>query len=265
MHYRNNLPALLIGGLLLLSVACKTSGDTTTQTDNNTAAFWEDAPLVWSDEFEGAELSTDNWLFETGDHGWGNKEWQNYVADTNVEVSNGTLKLIAEKTGEGQKTGDYTSTRLNSRKTFTYGRMEIRAKMPEHKGNGLWPALWMLGENIKTIGWPECGEIDMMEYVSFDPNVVHFTLHSKANNHKNNTQVSSGPIPLETIEEEFHNYGILWTRESLKFYLDDMENVQLTFMRPENANADNWPFDQPFYFLINIAVGGYLGRYAGSR
>lgn len=230
---------------------------------DDTPINWEDAKLVWSDEFDGDALSTEKWLFETGAHGWGNNEWQNYVADSNVEVSDGTLKIIAEKVGSGQKVGDYTSTRLNSKETFTFGRMEIRAKIPEHKGNGIWPALWMLGNDIQTVGWPQCGEIDMMEYVSFDPNTVHFTIHSTANNHTNGTQKGSGPITLETIEEEFHNYGLLWTDDYLKFYIDEIDNVVFTFEKPNAPNAQNWPFSKPFYFLMNIAVGGSWGGQQG--
>ncbi len=229
----------------------------------NAPDYWDNAKLVWSDEFDGTSLSVENWRFETGAHGWGNNEWQNYVANDNVEVSDGTLKIIARKTGNGQQVGDYTSTRLNSTEEFTYGRMEIRAKIPEHKGNGLWPALWMLGHDIQTIGWPACGEIDIMEYVSFDPGKVHFTIHSNANNHADGTQVSSGPVNLETIEEEFHNYGILWTEEYLRFYIDDIDNIKLNFARPANPTNDNWPFSKPFYFLMNIAVGGNWGGLNG--
>lgn len=233
------------------------------QEDVNAPDYWNDAEIVWNDEFDGTSISLEKWKFETGDHGWGNEEWQNYVEGTNVEISNGTLKIKALKTGEGQKVGDYTSTRLNSRKSFTYGRLEIRAKIPELKGNGLWPALWMLGENIATVGWPKCGEIDMMEYVSYDPDIVHFTIHSEANNHKIGTQKGSGPVRLETIEEEFHNYGILWTSQSIKFYVDEITNVKYTFEKPTPFNQDNWPFDKPFYFLMNIAVGGAWGGAQG--
>jgi beta-glucanase (GH16 family) len=231
--------------------------------DVNSPTYWDDATIVWQDEFDGTGLSSSHWTYETGAHGWGNNEWQNYIANDNVEVSDGTLKITAEKVGTGQKVGDYTSVRLNSTESFTYGRMEIRAKIPEHKGNGIWPALWMLGSNIGTAGWPACGEIDLMEYVSFDPNTVHFTIHSNANNHVAGTQVSSGPVNLETIEEEFHNYGVLWTSEYLKFYIDEIENIQLIFQKPTNSNLDNWPFSQSFYFLMNIAVGGNWGGLQG--
>lgn len=226
-------------------------------------AYWERAELVWADEFDGNALDADKWLFETGAHGWGNNEWQNYVAGDNVEVSQGILKITAKKTGAGQKAGDYTSARLNSRESFTYGRMEIRAKIPEHQGNGVWPALWMLGQDIKTTGWPGCGEIDIMEYVSYDPDTFHFSIHSTANNHKDGTQVTSGRLPLEDIEEEFHSYGILWTENYISFYLDDIENVKLSFSRPRPSTVANWPFSRPFYFLMNMAVGGDWGGQKG--
>ena len=231
--------------------------------DVNSPDYWTNAELVWSDEFEGNMLSAENWKFETGDHGWGNNELQNYVADDNVEVSDGTLKVHAIKNDDGLGTVTYTSARLNSKDAFTFGRLEIRAKIPEHKGNGIWPALWMLGSNIGSVGWPACGEIDIMEYVSFEPDQVHFSIHSLANNHTNGTQITSGPVPLETIEEEFHNYGILWTNQYIKFYIDDIDNVQLNFARPSGSSFESWPFSQPFYFLINIAVGGTWGGLQG--
>ena len=109
-----------------------------------------------------------------------------------MEVKDGTLRIIARKTGAGQRVGDYTSARINSRESFLYGRIEIRAKMPEYKGPGIWPALWMLGEKIGDLGWPLCGEIDLMEYISSKPDSVLMTIHSEANNHMNGTQLSSG-------------------------------------------------------------------------
>jgi len=219
--------------------------------------------LLWSDEFEGSEVDTTKWLFETGAHGWGNNEWQNYTPGDNAEVSGGVLRIIARKTGEGQKAGDYTSTRMNSKKSFTYGRMEVRAKMPDYRGPGLWPAIWMLGENIKEIGWPESGEIDIMEYVSRAPDSVLQTIHTGANNHMEGTQIGTGFMELETIEEEFHNYGIIWEEEVLHFYIDSPENITLSIERPDEYNQENWPFDKPFYFLLNMAVGGNLGGVEG--
>lgn len=223
--------------------------------------YWDDADLVWSDEFDGTTISTENWAFETGDHGWGNNELQNYMESGNAEVSDGILRITAKKETSGP--ANYSSARMNSKRAFTFGKIEFRAKMPDLKGKGIWPALWMLGANISNVGWPACGEIDIMEYVSYLPNTTHFSIHSTANNHVNGTQVTSGPLSLETIEEEFHVYGFLWTDKYLKFYIDDVDNIKLTFNSPTNANAENWPFDQPFYFLMNIAVGGNWGGVEG--
>jgi beta-glucanase (GH16 family) len=224
---------------------------------------WSVAELVWADEFDGDVVDTTKWKFETGAHGWGNNEWQNYTDGVNASVDNGLLRITAKKEGTGQKVGDYTSARLNSRQAFTYGRMEVRAKIPDLKGKGIWPAIWMLGSNIGEVGWPDCGEIDIMEYVSFAPDTLHFSIHSKANNHVQGTQVTSGPLQLTSIEEEFHNYGILWTEDYIKFYLDDIDNVKLSFDKPANPSQDNWPFSEPFYFLLNIAVGGNWGGQQG--
>ena len=219
--------------------------------------------LIWNDEFDGNQVDTAAWNNKIGAHGWGNNEWQNYTDGDNAEVSNGTLKIIAKKIGDGQKVGDYTSTRMTTKKSWKYGIMEIKAKIPSYRGNGLWPAIWMLGKNIESAGWPNCGEIDIMEYVSYDPNHVHQTIHSKANNHMIGTQVSTGPKLLTTIEEDFHTYGIIWNALSISFYIDDVSNILLRFDKPANANLDNWPFDQPFFFILNLAVGGNWGGRKG--
>ncbi|MDC7996076.1 glycoside hydrolase family 16 protein [Altibacter sp. HG106] len=219
--------------------------------------------LYWSDEFNGKQLDTLLWNYETGAHGWGNQEWQNYTAGDNVEVSDGTLKITARKVGKGQQPGDYTSTRLTSKDTFQYGRMEVRLKVPKETGPGLWPAAWMLGYDIETIGWPDCGEIDLMEYVSYDLNHVHMTFHTAANNHLQNTQITTGPMVLETIEESFHTYGILWSAQAITFYIDDPTNTKLRFTKPDDPTTANWPFDKPYFFLLNMAVGGAWGGQEG--
>lgn len=232
-----------------------TANESTTDTDSSA---WE---LVWSDEFDGDKLELEKWKYETGDNGWGNEEWQNYTAGENIEVGDGLLKIIAKKVGEGQKVGDYTSTRLNSKFSFTYGRVEVRAKMPELKGNGLWPAIWTLGENIKTVGWPRCGELDIMEYVSYRPEKVSSAIHMVARN--GGDCVGTGPVNLATAEEKFHVYGMDWTETQVKFFIDDPTNVTLTYDRPDTYDEDNWPFDSPQYVLLNLAVGGSWGGLEG--
>ncbi len=232
---------------------------TTAAIENPASKTSKDDGLIWSEEFDEDSIDTLEWAFETGANGWGNNEWQNYTSGKNVAVSDGTLKIIAKKVGSGQKVGDYTSTRLVSKKRFKYGRVEIRAKIPDHTGNGLWPALWMLGEDIGKIGWPQCGEIDLMEYVSYNPNYVIQTIHSVANNHSDNTQISTGDVLLETIEEEFHNYGLIWREDRLDFYVDHPDNITLTINRPKDYNNDNWPFNKRYFFILNMAVGGNWG------
>lgn len=220
--------------------------------------------LKWSDEFNGTDWDRDKWYPEIGDNGWGNNEWQNYTPfDDNIEVSDSTLKIIARLEGPGQRRGDYTSARLLTKEAFLYGRFEIRAKIPSHKGNGLWPAIWLLGDTLRNGGsWPACGELDIMEYVSYDPNVIHASIHTTDNNHRLNTQITSGSVQLQTVEEEFHIYGMLWEERFISFYIDTIDNEILRFNRPLNYDNDNWPFDKPQFILLNMAVGGDWG---GSR
>ena len=231
--------------------------------DPDDADYWDAAELVWSDEFDGTKVSEDNWVFEDRASGWVNDELQNYQPEGNTEVADGILKIIAKKNVDNTIEGAFTSARINSVRSFKYGRMEIRAKMPDYKGNGLWPALWMLGNNIETVGWPACGEIDIMEYVSFKSDKTHSSLHSTANNHTNGTEITSGALDLETIEEEFHNFGLLWSSKYIKFYIDTIDNVVFIFRRPTTYNIDSWPFQNNFYFIMNVAVGGSWGGLEG--
>lgn len=215
--------------------------------------------LVWSDEFDGSEVDLDHWSFETGASGWGNNELQNYTAGENVEVSDGKLIITARKIDDLKKPGSYTSTRLKSggKKEFTFGRMEIRAKLPS--GTGIWPAIWMLGSSFSSVGWPACGEIDIMEYVGYQPNTIHSTVHTSSGFGITGDGSSK---TLETCEEEFHVYGLLWTEEQLVFYTDSPDNVTHVY-NPLNKTEENWPFDQAHYFILNVAVGGNWGGAQG--
>lgn len=215
--------------------------------------------LVWSDEFNGNSVDLNNWTFKLWEPGKVNNEWQQYVENTdNYEVKDGFLHITATKTGDNKK-GGYTSTRLSSQSKaeFKYGRIEFRAKMP--RGVGTWPALWMLGSNIDQVRWPMSGEIDIMEYVGFQPDTTHSNVHTKfqagvTDFHK--------LITLETAEEEFHTYGLIWTPNSLEFYIDDPSNITNTYS-PETKTTENWPFDQPFFMIMNLAVGGTWGGKKG--
>jgi beta-glucanase (GH16 family) len=176
----------------------------------------------------------------------------------NYELKDGFLHITATKTGDN-KQGGYTSTRLSSqyKAEFKYGRIEFRAKMPS--GVGTWPALWMLGSNIDQVGWPKSGEIDIMEYVGFQPDTTHSNVHTKFQAGVTDFHMV---IPLETAEEDFHTYGLIWTSNSLDFYIDDPTNITNTYA-PETKTTENWPFDQPFFIIMNLAVGGSWGGKKG--
>jgi len=265
---------ILFGLVSLLFFGCKSDdqedygkieiNDTSVvNADVNAADYWSNTELVWSDEFDGNSVSESNWVFEVGSAGKEFTELQNYTEQGSVTVSNGTLKIHAKKTGNGQQEGDYSSARLNSKYAFTYGRLEMRAKLPNANGNGLWVKLWMLGNNIDTVFYPACGEIAFMEYVSHLPNEIYTTVHTAHNSVGNGVPFNSGPVPLDTAEEEFHNYGVLWTDEYLKFYVDSIDNIIYTLSRPPSANDNNWPFTNSQFFVMNIAVGGIYGGVEG--
>lgn len=238
-----------------LIISCKESG--TSVTDDLEG-------LIWSDEFNGTSWRT-NWYPELGDSGWGNNELQNYTSSpNNIVITDSTLQIIARKVGDGQDRGDYTSARLLTKEAFLYGRMEIRAKIPNLRGNGLWPAIWMLGDAIRNgTSWPESGEIDIMEYVSYSPNQFYSTVHTGAFNHRQGTQKGSGAVSLPDIEEEFNIFGIIWTENYIKFYVEDKNNIIFRFNKIDGATNDEWPFDKPHFFLLNMAVGGDWGGAKG--
>ncbi|PIQ34762.1 MAG: hypothetical protein COW63_03235 [Bacteroidetes bacterium CG18_big_fil_WC_8_21_14_2_50_41_14] len=215
--------------------------------------------LVWSDEFDGTSVNSNNWIFDTGSGGWGNQELQNYTNGNNAEVVDGNLVITARKINDNTTVGSYTSARMVSqgKHDFKYGKMEIRAKLPS--GRGIWPAIWMLGSDINSIGWPACGEIDIMEYVGYEPDVVHSTVHTTSGNGGTG---SGSSLSLPTCEEEFHVYGLLWTEKKLVFYVDDLENIVHTYS-PVVKTDENWPFDKPAFFILNVAVGGTWGGLQG--
>ena len=208
--------------------------------------------LLWSDEFSGTELNAADWNFELGDGcpnlcGWGNNELQLYTK-SNHELIDGKLVITVRKEGDR-----YTSTRITTqnKRTAKYGRIEARAKLPV--GSGLWPAFWMLGENIGEVGWPLCGEIDILEYVGRKPGEVFTTLHTKAGH---GDDATGKVTPWPNVEEGFHVYACEWTPEDIVFSVDG--RTVFTF-DPKARTEAVWPFDQPFYVLLNVAVGGNFG------
>ncbi len=212
----------------------------------------KDQKLVWEENFNGKQLDETVWNFELGNGcpnncGWGNNEKQLYTTKNHL-LKDGNLVIKIEK-----ESTHYTSTRITTagKKEFQYGRMEARAKIPT--GKGIWPAYWMLGSNIGKVGWPKAGEIDILEYVGREPDMVYTSLHTQ-DSHGNT--INSKKTSFPNIEEGFHVYAIEWTKEKIEFFVDDQSVY--TFA-PEAKNENTWPFDQPFYFLVNAAVGGNFG------
>jgi len=225
--------------------------------------------LVWSDEFTGSTSQSPpnpaNWNYDVGAGGWGNNELEVYcsygsnAAACDPKMPNayvgddGYLHIVARQPSPGT----YTSARIKSEglQSFAYGRLEARVKMPA--GKGFWPAFWMLGDNIKSVDWPACGEMDIMETVGTHTftNVgsIHgtgFTGTAIGTEYKspNNAKFSDG----------FHTFGILWSPKQIKFYVDDPKNVYVTYTPASLPRGALWPFDsEKFFFILNLAVGGY--------
>lgn len=234
--------------ILICAVSCAT---TVPQTKDG-------KKLVWSDEFNYTGLpDKTKWNYETGGDGYGNNEKQFYTENRpqNARVENGNLVIEAHK--ENWKGSGYTSARLNTRgkHSWKYGIFEIRAKLP--KGRGTWPAIWMMSENMKE--WPDDGELDIMEHVGFNSGFIHATAHTKKYNHIINTQKTDTLI-VSDASEKFHVYKMHWSTEKIEMFVDDKKYY--TYIDTEKT-YDAWPFDQPFYMILNLAVGGNWGGQKG--
>lgn len=221
--------------------------------------------LVWADEFkyEGLPDST-RWGYDLGDGcpnvcGWGNNEQQYYTQRRaeNARVENG--KLIIEAHREAYQNKQYTSARLVSKHKgdWKYGKVEVRAKLPG--GRGVWPAIWMLPTGWEYGGWPSSGEIDIMEYVGYEPDSVFAAVHTKSYNHSIGTQ-SVGRLFLTDGHRKFHRYALEWTETHLDFYVDGKLFHRFA---NEKTGFEAWPFDETFHLLLNIAVGGNWGGKKG--
>ena len=206
---------------------------------------------VWQDEFNGTSLDLNAWTFEIGAGGWGNNELQ-YYRPENTFFSAGNLIIEARKEGFGGSA--YTSSRLitKGKKEFKFGRIDIRAALPE--GQGIWPALWMLGGNISTVNWPACGEIDIMELIGSQPNRIHGTIHYGANTSQHqyigNSRALAGTAKFI---DEFHVFSIVWEQDKITWLLDDVQFYQIT---PADVIPAAYPFNADFFFIFNVAVGG---------
>lgn len=214
--------------------------------------------LIWSDEFNYKGLpDSAKWNYDVGGDGYGNNEAQFYTKNRleNARVENGNLIIEARK--ENWEKNKYTSARLLTRGKFSfqYGTVEVRAKLP--KGRGTWPAIWMMSENMKK--WPDDGELDIMEHVGFNQRYIHASVHTKKYNHIIGTQKTDTLI-VKDASEKFHIYKADWTPEKIDVYIDDQkiftyENKEKTY--------EAWPFDQPYFIILNLAVGGFWGGKEG--
>ena len=215
--------------------------------------------IVWCDEFEGTSIKSTNWTFETGAGGWGNNELEYYTSRaTNAYVTNGLLHIVARR--EAYMGSSYTSARMKSQNKYSkqYGRMEFRAKLPF--GPGFWPALWMLGNNFPSVGWPACGEIDILENQGDVPGVAQGTIHysDSSNNHLQSTGFYN--FPANNGATNFHTYRLDWSTNSIQWRVDgQLYETQTSWS--SSTGPYPAPYNQPYYFIMNLAVGGnYLGN-----
>ena len=210
--------------------------------------------LVWSDEFDGpvnAAPDLTKWTYDLGQTGWGNAELENYTNSTSNAFQDGGGHLVIQAVASA---GAYVSARLKTQglATFTYGRIEARIQIPF--GQGIWPTFWMMGADITAVGWPRCGEIDIMENRGKEPTTVHGTVHGPG---YSGVGGIGAPVTLpagQQFADQFHVFTVLWDHESVEFQVDGYSYKRVT---PADLPAGRlWVFDHPFFLLLNVAVGG---------
>ena len=249
-------------GIVLLTIfslaACNsnpTISATVTPMTSSSGKTWE---LAWSDEFDQKGMpDPDKWGYEVGYIRNNEQQYYTEARKENARVENGNLVLEARK--EPYKGYEYTSASLitKGKAAWTYGRIEVRADIPT--GIGMWPAIWMLGTNIDEVGWPDCGEIDIMENVGFAPDWIVGTVHTGAYNHMKGNSMGKS-IEIKDVSADFHEYAIEWTPEQIEFFVDDQP--YFTFTNDGTGDA-GWPFDKDAYLILNIAIGGAWGGQQG--
>lgn len=237
----------LVLSLALVAVG-RTLGCRADQQASASPPAWQ---LVWHDEFDGAALDTTKWVRETGGNGWGNGELEFYTDRVeNARLENGYLVIEARQEALGNQA--YTSARLKTQGlgAWKHGRIEARIRIP--RGQGMWPAFWMLGDDISQVGWPGCGEIDIMENIGKEPSRVHGTVHgpnySGANGVGGSYNLRSG-----AFADDFHVFAIEWQASGIQWFVDS--TLYKTVLPGDLPGR--WVFDHPFFILLNVAVGGY--------
>jgi len=240
-------------------------GNTQPQASTKSLASNSRWVLVWSDEFNGPDGSQPDptkWSLESGGNGWGNQELEYYTPRRqNVRQEKGSLVIEAIKerfTGPDGSRRDYTSARLKTDGRFSqrYGRFEARIRVPS--GQGLWPAFWLLGDDFSKVGWPDCGEIDVMENVGSEPATIHGSMHGPGY-FGANALTAAYTLPKGRVSDGFHVFAIEWEPRVVRFYVDGVLYATKT---PGDISAEKrWVFDHPFFVILNLAVGGNM---AGS-
>ena len=252
---RSSAASFFIVVLLSILVPCSLLCSTASANDPK---VWS---LTWSDEFDGpkgSQADTSKWSFDIGGNGWGNNELETYTSRiANSSVENGRLVIKALKetfTGPDGITRNYTSARLLTKNKFSqsYGRFEARIKVPY--GQGIWPAFWMLGDNIDTARWPNCGEIDIMEHIGKEPSIVHGTLHGPG--YSGGSGISAAyTLPVgQKFSDDFHTFAVEWEPNVMRFYVDGL--LYKTRTPADLPPGTKWVFDHPFFIILNVAVGG---------
>jgi beta-glucanase (GH16 family) len=249
------LPAALICSILLLAVRSVAHDPAPPPSDRG----WI---LVWSDEFnspDGSLPDPKRWTYDIGGDGWGNHELESYTNRAeNAHIEKGNLVIAAQKETYSGADGiirSYTSARLKTQGLFAqkYGRFEARIKIPA--GQGMWPAFWMLGEDIPTAGWPKCGEIDIMENVGKEPGTIQGSLHGPSTTGHTSDHMTPFSLPAgQNFADDFHLYAVEWEPGTVRFFVD--ASLYSTFTSSQWPAGGTWVFDHPFFIILNLAVGG---------
>jgi len=247
--------ALLTAAVMLPHASCGGGPATSTPTS---PAPWT---LAWSDEFNGANGSQPDatkWTYDVGGNGWGNDELEYYTSrPVNASIQDGNLVIQALKetyTGTDNVTRNYTSARLKTQGLFqqSQGRFEARIKIPY--GQGMWPAFWMLGNNVDSAGWPACGEIDIMENIGMEPSIIHGSAHGPGYTGGTGVGTTFTLPNNQRFADDFHIFAVEWESGVIRFYVDT--NLYQTITPASLPAGGTWAFDHPFFLLLNVAVGG---------
>ncbi len=250
----NSRPFLILAIFLNLSLFSPAQ----TRPESSDRSGWE---LVWSDEFnapDNSPVDLSKWVSESGGNGWGNQELEYYTTRPENAIQQGgnlVIKVLQEKyTGADGVARDYTSARLKTLGKFSqkYGRFEARMKIPQ--GQGIWPAFWMLGDDIGKVGWPQCGEIDTMENIGKEPATIHGTIHGPGYSGDKGISAPYSLPPDQHFADDFHLYAIEWEPKAIRFYVDD--HLYATRTPADLPKGTKWVYSHPFFVLLNVAVGG---------